>query len=169
MRSPSSRHLVCCLINFMMLHRISVQAFQTSRQRSSCSFRARPVSRLYSAPPAEDNTSKSKKKSKESYSFPLDDPSSFPEWSFGPRDFFKYELIYQSKISNARVGRIHTPHGIIDTPGFVAVATNGALKGLDFRQADEAGQQLVFCNSYHLLLHPGPEVIEGKRVEKEKV
>lgn len=91
----------------------------------------------------------------------LDHPSTFPEWAYEPRDFFRYELIYQSKISQARVGRIHTPHGIIDTPGFVAVATNGALKGLDFRQADEAGQQLVFCNSYHLMLQPGPEVIEG--------
>lgn len=92
---------------------------------------------------------------------PFEDPSSFPDWSYEPRDFFRYELVYQSKISNARVGRIHTPHGIIDTPGYVAVATNGALKGVDFRQADEAGQQLVFCNSYHLLLHPGPEIIEG--------
>ena len=92
---------------------------------------------------------------------PLEDPSSFPDWAYEPRDYFRYELVYQSKISNARVGRIHTPHGIIDTPGYVAVATNGALKGVDFRQADEAGQQLVFCNSYHLLLHPGPEIIEG--------
>lgn len=92
---------------------------------------------------------------------PLDEPSTFPPWAFEPRDFFRYELIYQSKISNARVGRIHTPHGIIDTPGFVAVATNGALKGVDFRQADEAGQQLVFCNSYHLMLQPGPEIIAG--------
>lgn len=91
---------------------------------------------------------------------PLDDPSTFPQWAYEPRDFFRYELVYQSKISNARVGRIHTPHGIIDTPGFVAVATNGALKGLDFRQADEAGQQLVFCNSYHLMLQPGPDIIQ---------
>lgn len=92
---------------------------------------------------------------------PLEDPSTFPEWSYEPRDFFRYELIYQSKKSNARVGRIHTPHGTIDTPGYVAVATNGAIKGLDMRDADAAGQQLVFCNSYHLLLQPGPEVIEG--------
>lgn len=88
--------------------------------------------------------------------------SSFPQWSYEPRDFFHYELIYQSKKSNARVGRIHTPHGIIDTPGYVAVATNGAIKGLDMRDADDAGQQLIFCNSYHLLLQPGPEIIKGK-------
>jgi len=87
--------------------------------------------------------------------------SSFPQDAFLPKEFFKYELVYQSKKSMARVGRIHTPHGIIDTPGFVAVATNGVLKGLDMRHADAAGQQLVFCNSYHLLLQPGPEIIQG--------
>ena len=57
------------------------------------------------------------------------------------------------------MGRITTPHGIIDTPGFVAVGTNATLKALDFPAADEAGQQLVFSNTYHLLLHPGPEII----------
>ena len=50
-----------------------------------------------------------------------------------------------------------TYHG---RPGFVAVATNGALKGVDFRDADASGQQLVFANTYHLLLHPGPDIIE---------
>ena len=44
---------------------------------------------------------------------------------------FYFELIYQSRKSRARVGRIHTPHGIIDTPNFVAVGTNGTLKGVD--------------------------------------
>lgn len=109
------------------------------------------------------HTSSKKTKRKRSFIEPPADPSTFPSWSFEERDFFRYEPIYQSKLSQARVGRIHTPHGVIDTPGFVAVATNGALKGLDFRQADEAGQQLVFCNSYHLLLQPGPDVIRGKR------
>jgi len=85
----------------------------------------------------------------------------FPDWAYEPREFFRFETIYESKISQARVGRIRTPHGVIDTPGFVAVGTNGALKGIDFRDADEAGQQLVFANSYHLLLHPGPDVIAG--------
>lgn len=108
---------------------------------------------------AQKSNSKKNKRKISSFVEPPFDPSTFPSWSFEERDFFRYESIYESKISQARVGRIHTPHGIIDTPGFVAVATNAALKGLDFRQADEAGQQLVFCNSYHLLLQPGPDVI----------
>jgi len=98
--------------------------------------------------------------------------------------FFHFEITHQSSKSMARVGRLHTPHGTVDTPGFVPVATNGALKGVDFRFLDgDAPQvtqkfllnrrhgggndkkdtvlnkQLVFCNTYHLLLHPGPDII----------
>lgn len=72
---------------------------------------------------------------------------------------FRFELLHQSKKSRARVGRIHTPHGIIDTPNFVAVGTNGTLKALDNRMVDSIGLQLMFCNTYHLLLQPGPEVV----------
>ena len=92
---------------------------------------------------------------------PPPDPSTFPLWSYEPRPFFRFEILHQSAKSLARVGRIHTPHGIIDTPSYVAVATNGALKGVDFRDADSANQQLIFCNTYHLLLQPGAEVVEG--------
>ena len=86
-------------------------------------------------------------------------PEEFPDWSYQERDFFRFEILHESSKSQARVGRIHTPHGIIDTPGFVAVATNAALKGVDFRDADQAGQQLIFSNTYHLMLHPGADVI----------
>ncbi len=72
---------------------------------------------------------------------------------------FRFELLHQSKKSRARVGRIHTPHGIIDTPNFVAVGTNGTLKALDNRMVDSIGLQLMFCNTYHLLLQPGPDVV----------
>jgi queuine tRNA-ribosyltransferase len=41
------------------------------------------------------------------------------------------------------------------------VATNAALKGVDIRDADNTGQQLIFCNTYHLLLQPGTAVVEG--------
>jgi queuine tRNA-ribosyltransferase len=58
------------------------------------------------------------------------------------------------------VGRIYTPHGHIDTPNFVAVGTNGTLKALDNRMVDSIGLQLMFCNTYHLLLQPGPEVVQ---------
>lgn len=71
-----------------------------------------------------------------------------------------FELVHQSKKSRARVGRIHTPHGVIDTPGFVAVGTNGTLKSLDTKTVGEIGLQLMFCNTYHLMLQPGTVVIK---------
>ncbi len=73
---------------------------------------------------------------------------------------FRFELIHQSKKSRARVGRIHTPHGIIDTPNFVAVGTNGTLKSLDSALVDQLGIQLMFCNTYHLMIQPGVETIK---------
>ncbi len=72
---------------------------------------------------------------------------------------FRFELIHTSKKSRARVGRIHTPHGIIDTPNFVAVGTNGTLKAVDSAFADEVDLQLMFCNTYHLMLQPGTQLI----------
>lgn len=73
---------------------------------------------------------------------------------------FRFELIHRSKKSRARVGRVHTPHGIIDTPNFVAVGTNGTVKALDNTLLHEIGLQLMFCNTYHLLLQPGTEVVK---------
>ncbi len=90
---------------------------------------------------------------------PPPSPETFPTWAYEERSFFRFEILHESTQSLARVGRIHTPHGIIDTPGFVAVATNAALKGVDFRDADASGQQLIFSNTYHLMLHPGADLI----------
>lgn len=73
---------------------------------------------------------------------------------------FHYELLYRSKKSRARVGRIHTPHGVIDTPNFVAVGTNGTVKALDNTMLHDMGLQLMFCNTYHLLLQPGTAVVK---------
>ncbi len=74
---------------------------------------------------------------------------------------FKFEIIHQSTKSRARVGRIHTPHGIIDTPNFVAVGTNATLKAIDSETVNQLGLQLMFCNTYHLMLQPGTAVIKA--------
>lgn len=74
-------------------------------------------------------------------------------------NFFKFEQIYKSKKSGARVGKIHTPHGIIDTPNFVGVGTNATLKALDSHTANNIDLQLMFCNTYHLILQPGSKTI----------
>ncbi len=74
--------------------------------------------------------------------------------------YFTFKLIHQSKKSRARVGQIHTPHGIIDTPNFVGVGTNAAIKSVDANLVSEIGLQLMFCNTYHLMLQPGTEIIK---------
>lgn len=73
---------------------------------------------------------------------------------------FGFKLIHTSKKSRARVGRIITPHGVIDTPNFVAVGTNGTLKGVDSELVNAIGLQLMFCNTYHLMLQPGTETVK---------
>lgn len=74
--------------------------------------------------------------------------------------YFRFELIHTSSKSRARVGRIHTPHGVIDTPNFVAVGTNGTVKALDNTLLEEIGLQLMFCNTYHMMLQPGTETVK---------
>ncbi|MBS0289933.1 MAG: tRNA-guanosine(34) transglycosylase [Proteobacteria bacterium] len=73
---------------------------------------------------------------------------------------FQFEILYQSKISRARVGKIHTPHGVIDTPNFVAVGTNGSLKALANHEHQALNVQLMFCNTYHLMVQPGTALIK---------
>lgn len=72
---------------------------------------------------------------------------------------FNFSVIHASKKSRARVGRIQTPHGIIETPNFVSVGTNGCIKALESSMISQLGLQLIFCNTYHLILQPGTEVI----------
>ncbi len=83
------------------------------------------------------------------------------EWQAMNNTPFRFQLIHRSKKSRARVGRIHTPHGVIDTPSFVAVGTNGSLKALDNVDVTGLGLQLMFCNTYHLMLQPGTEIIKA--------
>jgi queuine tRNA-ribosyltransferase len=81
--------------------------------------------------------------------------------SYQGQDQFKFKVIHQSTRSAARVCTIETPHGTITTPGYVPVATNAALKAVDTTVSDsDLGVELMFCNTYHLMLHPGAETVE---------
>lgn len=68
-----------------------------------------------------------------------------------------FELLHQD--GAARTGVIHTAHGAIRTPAFIAVATRASVKALDPRDLREIGIQAVIANSYHLHLQPGEELI----------
>jgi queuine tRNA-ribosyltransferase len=74
---------------------------------------------------------------------------------------FKFELIHKSKKSSARVGKIYTPHGIIETPSFVPVGTNATIKAIDPVESDRLDIDLMFCNTYHLMLQPGTKIISN--------
>jgi queuine tRNA-ribosyltransferase len=73
-------------------------------------------------------------------------------------DFFK--VLHNSKKSKARLGQIKTPHGIINTPSFVAVGTKGTVKALTPSIVKDIGTQVAFVNTYHLVTHPGSGIVE---------
>jgi queuine tRNA-ribosyltransferase len=59
----------------------------------------------------------------------------------------------------ARRGRLHTPHGVVETPIFMPVGTQATVKGLTPEQVASAGAQIILGNTYHLTLRPGDELI----------
>jgi queuine tRNA-ribosyltransferase len=70
-----------------------------------------------------------------------------------------FKLIHQERNSKARLGRLSTPHGEIDTPCFMPVGTQGSVKTLSPAEVRGAGAQIMLSNAYHLFLRPGMEVI----------
>ncbi len=72
----------------------------------------------------------------------------------------EYQLIYQDKNSRARLGKIKTKHGEIETPVFMPVGTAASVKTLSFDEVDEVGSQIILSNTYHLWLRPGAEIVE---------
>ncbi len=73
-------------------------------------------------------------------------------------DRFRFEVLKESE-RGARLGRIHTPRGTIDTPAFMPVATQGTVKAITRAQLLELDAQIVLANAYHLYIRPGMEVI----------
>src|SRR3989344_5983079 len=71
-----------------------------------------------------------------------------------------FEIKKRSKKSKARVGIIHTAHGNINTPAFVPVATKGTLKTIPPREFQEIGVEIAFVSTFHLVSHPGANVIQ---------
>ncbi len=59
-----------------------------------------------------------------------------------------------------RVGRLELPHGLVDTPAFLPVGTQGTVKGVTPAQLRDVGAQMLLANTYHLALRPGEDVVE---------
>jgi len=71
-----------------------------------------------------------------------------------------FEVIHRSSVSRARLGTITTPHGTVRTPAFVPVGTKGTIKALEPSKIMDIGIQLAFVNTYHLVTHPGTDVLK---------
>jgi queuine tRNA-ribosyltransferase len=69
----------------------------------------------------------------------------------------RYELLAQS--GQARRGRLHTSHGIVDTPVFMPVGTTGAVKALTMEHLQTLDAPIILGNTYHLFLRPGHELV----------
>ncbi|MGA9595958.1 MAG: tRNA guanosine(34) transglycosylase Tgt [Acidimicrobiia bacterium] len=64
-----------------------------------------------------------------------------------------------SRDGRGRTGRLHTPHGVVATPGFMPVGTRGTVKTLDSEDLKKVGAGMVLANTYHLMLRPGAATV----------
>jgi len=71
-----------------------------------------------------------------------------------------FELLAQDRRSKARHGRLMTAHGVIETPAFMPVGTQGSVKAVSPRELRELHAQIILGNTYHLFVRPGIEVIK---------
>ncbi len=70
-----------------------------------------------------------------------------------------YQLIKKDKNTKARRGIVHTPHGDIQTPVFMPVGTQAAVKAMRPEQVRDMGAEIILSNTYHLYLRPGHEIV----------
>ena len=70
-----------------------------------------------------------------------------------------FEILQRCPDTRARLGRLHLPHGIVDTPVFAPVGTQASVKTLISEDLEKLGIQLILGNTYHLYLRPGMDVI----------
>ena len=71
----------------------------------------------------------------------------------------KFDILKNSSRSKARAGRLSTLHGEVETPAFFPVGTQGTVKTMMPRDLKEVGVPGILCNTYHLYLRPGPDLI----------
>jgi len=72
---------------------------------------------------------------------------------------FRFEI--EATDGKARAGRMHTPHGVIETPVFMPVGTLGTVKAVPQDVLEELGVQILLNNTYHLYLRPGVEMVRA--------
>lgn len=73
---------------------------------------------------------------------------------------FSFKILKQSKKSRARLGVISTPHGEVETPAFIPVATRATIRTLDTHEVEEVGSPMLIANTYHLMITPGEKIVQ---------
>jgi len=71
---------------------------------------------------------------------------------------FSFNLLKEDNL--ARLGKINTYRGLIDTPAFMPVGTQGTVKSIFTDDLISSGTQIILSNTYHLMIRPGPERIK---------
>jgi len=71
-----------------------------------------------------------------------------------------FKITKKSKKTNARIGRLQTEHGVVETPFFMSPATKGYLKSLDSLDMKAIGTKVALVNTYHLFLNPGDAFVK---------
>lgn len=72
-----------------------------------------------------------------------------------------FELLATDPSSRARAGRLHTPHGVVETPIFMPVGTQGSVKGVHPNELRDLEAQIILGNTYHLWVRPGMDIMRG--------
>jgi len=73
---------------------------------------------------------------------------------------FSFKVLKRSKKNKARIGILITSRGVVETPVFMPVGTQASIKALDPHTISALGFRIILCNTYHLLLRPGTEIIK---------
>ncbi|MCM8780038.1 MAG: tRNA guanosine(34) transglycosylase Tgt [Candidatus Omnitrophica bacterium] len=72
-----------------------------------------------------------------------------------------FTILHNDAKSRARLGRLNTAHGIIQTPVFMPVGTQGTVKSISPQELKQCGADVILSNAYHLFLRPGLEIIQN--------
>lgn len=73
---------------------------------------------------------------------------------------FGFEVLHRDAKSGARVGKLTTPHGVIETPNYIFCGTKASVKNLSPIQMSEAKTDIILANTYHLMIQPGADIVE---------
>lgn len=72
-----------------------------------------------------------------------------------------FQLLKTDSATKARLGRLTTAHGVVETPAYMPVGTQATVKALDPRELREIGTQIILGNTYHLSIRPGMDIIRA--------